>query len=468
MIVERLTRISRVIWLGSIALLAATTGYAAEPASSWRAGAAAITITPETPMWLSGYVGRDKPAEGKLSDLHAKALVLEDPTGRRAVVVTMDLVGISREVSAAVCAELKAKYQFPREAIFLSVSHTHSGPVIVGNLSAMYSLDETQARLVDEYSEALKSKLVGLVGTAVTDLAPADLSSGRGYVTFAVNRRTNPEGSVAKLRMEGRLKGPIDHDVPVLAVRAKDGKVRAVLFGYACHATVLSGYQWSADYPGAAQAAVEIAHPGAVALFFAGCGADQNPLPRRGASMAETYGRELARGVADVLKAPMSQITGRLGLSYEEVELPLAELPSRDKLIQDTTSTHRATANRAKKLVADLDKGIPLHATYPYPIQVWQFGPDLSLVTLGGEDVVDYSLRLKRELGRESTWVAAYANDVMAYIPSLRVLKEGGYEGGGSMPIYGLPAVWAPKIEEMIVAAVHKQVEAARASEAHP
>ncbi len=458
----------RVAWIVGVALFVSGAGRSAEPAATWRAGAASVKITPEKPMWLSGYAGRDRPAEGKLSDLHAKALVLEDPTGRRAVIVTIDLVGISRELAAAVCSELKAKYQLPREAVLLSVSHTHSGPVIAGNLAAMYSLDETQTRLVAEYAAALKQKIVEDVGAAIADLSPADLSHGRGYTTFAVNRRTNPEAAVTKLRVEGRLKGPVDHDVPVLAVRAKDGKLRAVLFGYACHATVLSGYQWSADYPGAAQEAVEKAYPGSKALFFAGCGGDQNPLPRRSAAMVENYGRELARGVTDVLKAPMAPITGRLELRYTEIGLPFAELPSRDKLVAETSSTHRATANRAKRLLAELDKGIPLRATYPYPVQVWQLAPDLSLVTLGGEAVVDYSLRLKRELGRESTWVGAYANDVMAYIPSLRVLREGGYEGGGSMPIYGLPAVWSPKIEEMIVAAVHEQVEAARAAENRP
>jgi hypothetical protein len=453
------------VWLGIAVLLSTGIGRAAEPATTWRAGTSAITITPDKPMWLSGYATRDRPAEGKISDLHAKALVLEDPTGQRAVVVTMDLVGISRDFAAAVCSDLKTRYRLPREAIFLSVSHTHSGPVVSGNLAAMYSLDETQQRLVDEYTNALKPMLVGLVGTALADLAPADLSRGRGYVTLAVNRRTNAEGSVAKMRAEGRLKGPVDHDVPVMAVRSKDSKLRAVLFGYACHATVLSGYQWSADYPGAAQAAVEQANPGAVALFFAGCGGDQNPLPRRSEALAESYGRELAGGVADVLKAPMTAITGRLGLSYSEVDLPFAELPSRENLLQDAIGTHRATANRAKKLLADLDQGIRLRSSYPYPVQVWQFGPDLSLVTLGGEVVVDYSVRLKRELGRDSTWVSGYANDVMAYIPSARVLKEGGYEGGGSMPIYGLPAVWGPKVEEIIVATVHKQVQAVRAAQ---
>jgi hypothetical protein len=449
------------IGLVSLGFMLQTTN-AAPPAETWKAGVAAIKITPEKPMWLSGYAGRDHPATGTLSDLHAKALVLEDPAGKRALVITMDLVGISREFATALCEELEQKHHLPRAAIFLSASHTHSGPITRGNLAAMYSLDEVQTGLIKEYSQQLRPKLVGLVDAAFANLAPADIFRGCGYVTFATNRRNNPEGKVTQLREQGRLKGPVDHDVPVLAVRAKDGKLRAVLFGYACHATVLSGYLWSADYPGFAQTAVEQAHPGAVAMFFAGCGGDQNPLPRRSAAMAEGYGKELARGVNDVLKAPMAAITGKLGMSYAEIDLPFAELPSREKLIQDTTATHRATANRAKKLLADLDRGIPLRTSYPYPVQVWQFGPDLSLVMLGGEDVVDYSLRLKRELGHDATWVAGYANDVMAYIPSLRVLKEGGYEGGGSMPIYGLPAVWGPRIEELIVAEVHRQVEGAR------
>jgi hypothetical protein len=88
-------------------------------------------------------------------------------------------------------------------------------------------------------------------------------------------------------------------------------------------------------------------------------------------------------------------------------------------------------------------------------VQVWRLGSDLTWIALGGEVVVDYSRRLKNELGLGTTWVAGYTNDVMAYIPSVRVLKEGGYEGGGAMVYYGLPASWSPRVEELIVAAVH-------------
>jgi hypothetical protein len=101
-------------------------------------------------------------------------------------------------------------------------------------------------------------------------------------------------------------------------------------------------------------------------------------------------------------------------------------------------------------------------------VQAWGLGPDLTLVTLGGEAVVDYALRLKKELGPGRTWVMAYANDVMAYIPSLRVLKEGGYEGGGAMLYYGLPTVWGPRVEELIVAAAREQAANCRAAKGPP
>ncbi len=446
-----------------VLLLAGPAVRAAEP-GAWKAGAARVKITPGHLMWMSGYASRTKPAEGTLHDLWAKALAVEGPDGRRAVLVTMDLVGIPRALSQEVCAELKQKYSLPREAVLLSVSHTHTGPVVASNLNVMYTLDEAQQKLVTDYAADLRARLVAVVGEALGNLAPAELAWGIGHVTFAVNRRNNKEPDVPRLRERGQLKGPVDHDVPVLSIRDKERKVRAVVFGYACHATVLSFYQWSGDYPGFAQIALEKMYPDAVALFWAGCGADQNPLPRRTVSLAEEYGGQLAQGVKAVLDAPMTPIAGKLAAAYTEVSLPFADLPSRDQLVKDSTSSDRYVANRARLLLGEIARSGSLRGTYPYPVQAWHFGPDLTWVALGGEVVVDYALRLKKELGRERTWVAGYANDVMAYIPSLRVLKEGGYEGGGAMVYYGLPTVWGPRVEEIIVAAVHEQVGKVRAA----
>jgi hypothetical protein len=433
-------------------------------AGAWKAGVARVCITPDELMWMSGYGARDKPAQGKLHDLWAKALALEDPKGQRAVLITMDLVGIPRDLALAVCQELKKKHGLPREAILLNVSHTHCGPVVGHNLGSMYFLDDRQRQLVADYARTLQGKLIAVAGDALKDLAPAQLAWGNGQAGFAVNRRNNKEAEVPKLREAGTLKGPVDHDLPVLAVRDLKGKLRAIVCGYACHATVLSFYQWCGDWPGFAQLALEKDHPGAVALVWAGCGADQNPLPRRTVELAEQYGRQLADGVNATLKKELTPLRGALAAAYVEIDLPFAELPTREQLVKDSTSDNRFVAQRAKLLLARLERDRELRGVYPYPVQAWQLGPDLTFVALGGEVVVDYSLRLKKELGAGKTWVAGYSNDVMAYIPSLRVLKEGGYEGASSMIYYGQPTVWSPRVEEMLVAAVHEQVKKVRAA----
>lgn len=440
--------------VGALAVLACLP--AAAFAEGWKAGAAKAVITPEKLMWMSGYGGRDKPAEGKLIDLWAKALVLEDAQGNRAALVTLDLVGIDRETALGVRHALKEKYGLDLARTALATSHTHCGPVVGSNLIAMYSLDEAQKKLVAEYAAGLEQKLVALVGQAIERLAPASVAWGNGQATFAVNRRNNKEAEVPKLREQGRLVGPVDYDVPVLSVRDGEGKLKAVVFGYACHATVMSFYQWSADYPGFAQLALEEAHPDAVALFWAGCGADQNPLPRREVEHAKQYGRQLAEAVERALKGVMRPVEGELAASYAEVELPFDKLPTQAELEQTAGSSDKFQAGRAKLLLDQIASGKPLRPTYPYPVQLWRLGNDVQFVTLGGEVVVDYALRLKAELGRERTWVAGYSNDVMAYIPSRRVLIEGGYEGGGSMVYYGQPSIWALPVEELIVKQVHE------------
>jgi hypothetical protein len=196
---------------------------------------------------------------------------------------------------------------------------------------------------------------------------------------------------------------------------------------------------------------LEKRHPGAIALFWAGCGADQNPLPRRTVPLAEEYGRQLADAVDAALKAEQQPITGKLATHYREVAVPLGTLPTKEELETAATSKDKFVVARAKMLLEDLAVGKPLRSSYPYPVATWNLGPDVSWVILGGEVVVDYSLRLKSDLNGTRTWVAGYANDVMAYIPSRRVLIEGGYEGGGAMVYYGLPTIWAPEIEEIIV-----------------
>ena len=431
------------------------------------AGFARAVITPEQPMWMSGYGARDRPAEGTCTDLFVKAMALGEPA---VVLVTLDLVGIDRETTGRIVRRLGDECGLPRERVAINTSHTHSGPVFGMTLPALReeSADEAAARAA--YTRLVEDRVVECAAAALADRRPARVSWGRGTCSVAVNRRENKEAEVPALRAAGRpLRGPVDHDVPVLAIHDEAGHIRAAVFGYACHATVLGFYQWCGDYPGFACLEWERRHPGATAMFWAGCGGDQNPLPRRTVDLAMAYGGRLADAVDAVLDAgALRPVTGPVAAGYTEVPLDLAEIPDRATWARAVEAGDRFEQLRARAMIARLDREGRIEGRYPaYPVQVWRLGTDgPRWVFLGGEVVVDYAVALKAEWGRDTTWVAGYSNDVMAYIPSRRVLREGGYEGGGAMVVYGLPAPWAPNVEATILGAVRDALGEVNASEA--
>lgn len=430
-------------------------------AEQWKAGVARAVTTPTAHMWMAGYASRNRPAEGKFNDLWAKALVLEDASGKRAVLITLDLCGIGKTLSDRIRDRLQSDYKLGREAIAISCSHSHSGPMVGDYLPSMNFLDATQQGYLNDYTKNLENTIVRITGEAIHSMKPAQLAWTMGHADFAVNRRENQEPKVPELREKGLLKGPVDHDLPVMTISdASDGKLFAITYGYACHGTTTALYEWSGDWSGVASMEIEKAHPGVTALFWIGCAGDQNPLPRKTYKLLKHYGALAAAGVEEALKAPtMQRINPSLSMSYAEIDLPLDSIPPREKFQADLKSQDKFVANRAKILLAQLDKDGKLATHYPYPIQVWRLGQQVNWIHLGGEVTVEYSLRLKKELGAKNTWVGAYTNDVMAYIPSLKVLKEGRYEGEESMVYYCLPTKWAPQIEEIIVKEVHRQVE---------
>ncbi len=435
-------------------LILAVVGPAPSRAEGWKAGAAKVAITPKEPMWMAGYSARNRPSEGAEHDLWAKALVIEDERATRVALVTLDICGIDRTLSLQIRDRLKAKFQLDRARVALACSHTHSGPVVGTNLITMYPLDDEQYRRVARYAEQLSAAVVEVVGKAIAALDRANVVYEIGRCgTFAYNRRNNDQSKVPELREKLALAGPDDHDVPILRVRT-DADQQAIVFGLACHCTTLDYYKFCGDFAGFAQAELERDHENTIALFFAGCGADQNPLPRGTVEHAKTYGADLAHSVNEVVRQHMKPVSGPLRASYREIDLEFAPLPDRGEWERRAKSDNRYEAERARFLLRKIEKDGALSTTYPYPIQIWRFGDSLNWVFLGGEVVVDYAHRIKRNLGSEKTWVAAYTNDVMAYIPSLRVLKEGGYEGGGAMVYYAQPGPWSERVEEQIAAAI--------------
>jgi hypothetical protein len=416
---------------------------AEEPAI--QVGIAVRDITPEGPIWLAGYAARKRPSEKVDSPLTAQ-----------------DNCEVSREFMAPVLQELAAKHGLKPGSVITVSSHTHSAPVLGGALMPMYNLSTEDQERVQKYGRLLKAKLLEVVGAALNDCKPALLERSLGRATFAMNRRVYQDDKVV---FGENPDGPVDWDVPVLKVKGTNDALRAILFGYACHGTSISGddfYVVSGDYMAYTRQHLEAHYPGTIALYLTGMGADSNPSPRGTLLDAKRHGVELAGAVIGVLNRPMRPVSGSLKLAYAEVDLPLERPPGREQLGKDAKSDDVYLRNRANAYLKSLTEGKPLPDAVKLPLSAVRIGDELTFVAMGGEVVVDYAMRFKRIFAADNPWLIGYAYEVPCYIPSVRILKEGGYEAESSLIYYSIYGPFRASIENILVGKMTELVGSVR------
>lgn len=429
-------------------------------AAEWKVGIARTVITPSKPTWLSGYSNRDKPAQGKVHDLYAKAAAFETGNGSRFVIITCDLGSMYQAITDAVAAAAKERFGLKKSQIVINVSHTHCAPEVAEERIVFHDLSaEEEAKLANYIEQELKPKLIELVAAALKDLAPAKLLLSQSSANFGSNRRLYKDGSVVN---DKNPDGITDHDVPVLQIVSPEGKLRGVLFGYACHNTTLAFYEYCGDYAGFAQENVEKAHPGAIAMFVMGCGGDQNPYPRHGPeglNHCRNHGRELADAVERAIGSPQTEVHGPLRVGYETVTLDLEPLPPIAQLEKDAAGPNGHPRRKARYLLEQIKKNGKVKLTQSCPLHAVRFGNELLFIAVSGETVVDYSRKPKAEFaGGPTVWVAGYCDDVFAYLPSLRVLQEGGYEGRTGIIHQLVATPFASSVEDRVMGGIRKVV----------
>ena len=409
---------------------------ASAPAAGLRVGLARVCITPEEPVWLYGYAGKNRfrPFAGVLDDIHAKAMAVENASGEKAVLITADLCVLRQREETLLATRIMDKTGLARRQILLNWSHTHSGPMLGDSDVNRYPISAEDRRRTMAYTERLADQLAAVAAAAIGDLKPAQLSFGAGEVDFVKSRRQyDVQG---KYRTMGpNPNQPADRTVPVLRIDAPDGTPRAVLFGCACHAVTLDGEsnRLSGDYPSFARQGIEQRLPGVQAMFVAGCGADANPDPRGGAEQEQwvrRHGQRLAEEVCRVAAGRLRPVRGPLRAELAWVDLPLQPVPAPERL-QELAKGPFWESHNAKRMLAALAAGEPLPTSYRAPLALWRFGTDLTLAAISGEVVSDYARLVPPALNVEPVWVAGYSNQVFGYLPSARIVREGGYEALG-------------------------------------
>lgn len=438
-------------------MLFASSSRAAEP--EWKIGLAEVKITPDRPVPLAGYASRNHPFEKVTTDLFAKALALEDRDGHVGVIVTTDLIGLTAAIAEPVCERLAAKTGLKREQILLSSSHIHTGPSLSLNpkeREGKATSDEAQRTVL--YTRWLQDRLVDVVQHSLEKREAARISWGAGVANFVMNRREFTPGGVI---LGVNPRGPADRTVPVLRIDGADGHLRAVLFGAATHNTTLTDkcYEVCGDYAGFAQTYAREQHPGVQALFMLGCAGDSNPYPRGSMDLAREHGATLGKEVCRILETKLQPVKGPLKIAFGQADLPLQEPPPHEELVKQAARNGPIQSWVAQQMLATLNRGEKLPIYYRCPVTVWQLGEDLTFVGLSGEVVVDYVMLLEKALGPNRLWLAAYCNDVFGYVPSARVLAEGGYETRGLYT--GGIGLFSPKAQDDLVAKVRELAEQA-------
>jgi len=427
-------------------VLVATGPRGARGAEPVPAGVAKVDITPETPVRMYGYAARKTESEGIAGRLKASALAIGGNDGDGpAVLLAVDCGSVPSDLAAEVLRRVQAAVPLKPERFMLCNSHNHSGP----NLKGLKQFTGEELEHMTRYAAQLTERLEQVVLQALKQRAPAQLAVTTGQVDFAANRRVLKDGKWAGF---GAVpEAPVDHRLPVLRVTGVQGKLLAVVVNYACHNTTLRGNfkQIHGDWAGCAQEYIEADHPGAVCLISVGCGADSDPCPHSTVELCQQHGRKMADEVKRLVAGPWRLISGSITARTATQEIPYAPPPSLDELRETAKKSYAA-----QRLLTRLESGEKLPASVPYPVTTWTFGDDLAMVFLSHEVVVDYALRLKRELDPGRLWVNAYSNDVSIYIASKRLLGEGGYEVNNSLDTlvtYGHPERLQPPLEDRIV-----------------
>ncbi len=406
---------------------------------SFKVGVASIDITPDYPILLNGFLSRQNEVLGARQRIWAKALSIHCQDQPPLVLIAVDTLGIPAEIRAKVLKSIEPM-GIVNSTLAITASHTHSAPIIRGCAPNIMGRDFTveEQQHIDRYTQEFTEKLIEVAKESLKAPVPATLSWSVGKVQFAKNRRSTT--------------GPIDHELPLLAVHDLNGKLLAVSVSYACHCVTLSESQISGDWAGYAQNQIQAKYPGCLALVSIGCAGDQNPnsnVTVDRIDVADMQGQEIAEEVSRLLSTSMNKLEAKVQAHWKEVELPLEQLPTREEFTK-LAEQNTPVGYHARKQLAKLDRGEALPQSINYPVQAWTLGKDLSMAFLGGEVTVEYGLRLKSNGCR---WVNAYANSCPCYIPSENVLKQGGYEGRGAMIYYDWPAAFRAGLENSIIQA---------------
>lgn len=396
------------------------------------AGYAEIDITPDPGEEMTGYgYFLNRRGVGTLDPLTARALSLGDGQAK-AVIVQIDLLGLSKEFVADVRAEAQGRFGLPPECLMLHCTHTHSGPATVWLFGC-----GTPSEYV---LTALCAKLLTVIERVLADLRPVSATrrfAGGFPEGFAFNRT-----------------GGTDRDTDVRGVQIELGGARPILvLSYACHPVTLGvNREYSADYP--AYLLREFNAYGVRALYLNGCCGDIDPVSnayRWGSGTCDTlriYGRDLAAAARRAMEKMEAWAPGPLRAVSRMVPLE-ARMPDAAELrraLDEHRGALRQNPNDVRKRVdvmwhermLRLTESGALQEAMRAEIQAIGCG-DVVFVGLSAETFTRLGWMIREAVPQRHLMIAATSNGVLGYIATPEDAEKRAYASFGACKAYGMP-----------------------------
>ena len=412
-----------------------------------RIGIASIDITPQHPVWLTGYGNRDHRSEGVYQPLIAGAISIASDTDE-VLILTADLIGYDLAYAAAAKNRIAESTGLLPRQVVLTATHTHCAPFF-------YPM-AMPGEVEKGYAEFLLDQLVQVAVSAKNQQAEGAVAFSRGRSDFGVSRRL-PDGRGGVL-FAPNPDGPMDRDLDTLWFNNAGGELIGSLTVFGCHPTSRGGYLIGGDYPGFLCRALS-EQTGAPSFFSTGCAGnirpwfkgENNGFNTPTLEELEVASRRIATEVMQTRKDTFPVNTEGLCITSEFHHLPYAELPDaaalRDQAENHTNSFIRHWASEMLQLSEA--GGLPQNC--PQEVQVLQFNETKRAIFLGGEVLAEIGLHIKSVLQPATTITVAYSNGLIAYVPSKDTYDLGGYEVDGSHFYFLRPAPFSKEIEDLIV-----------------
>jgi len=415
-------------------------------------------ITPDIPVALVGFSFRNHKGEGIHDDTYASVVVMQ--ANEPVIIIALDVCFGDLNFANGIKEAIREKYGLSQDKVIINYSHTHSAVAIMGEGAERASVqgnDEDYAEKI-KYYIMVKSKIMGMLEKGFANLTEGDIYICKGESTFGVSRRyPSDEGILWKPYFNEDF---MDKDLFLLKFVDSDGRIRGLIYNYACHPTAMgsNNYLVSADFPGVVRRVLEEENPGMSVVFLQGCGADIKPYISaedgrfKGCTFdeLEQAGRRLANEITQYISRPeWRRINAAFRTGFSEVKL-YTEVWDKAKwqTVLDDPKEPDYRKKSIEKLLIDMKEN-RVKNYLPFYMSFLKLDEKTCFICMENEVVTDIGKEIKN-LFDEDVITLAYSNSRSCYIPTKKIIQDGGYEGE-SFKAARLAGPFVPEIEDIIV-----------------